>query len=126
MLQALLHIRRRISNQATNVHPYVANCFGEKLHLDQNEKLSMFGAVHVISVDGYSRTICGLITIPRKNLPVLQSTSCNNHRVERIWVEINQRINYPITNYQHYNPTHKKVYSVITEIASISVSLPLV
>ena len=28
--------------------------------------------------------------------PVLQTTSTNNHRVERMWVEINQRVNYPV------------------------------
>ena len=29
-------------------------------------------------------------------LPVLQTTSTNNHQVERMWVEINQRVNYPV------------------------------
>ena len=28
--------------------------------------------------------------------PVLQSTSRQNHGVERLWPEINQRINYPV------------------------------
>lgn len=140
-----LSARRRISHRISNPHPYVAHQFGEKIHLDQNEKLAMFGVVHVLAIDGYSRKICGLISIPRKNaitiydklfqplllsyglweqvrvdhgtefallnyvqqqlsgyrsrhsrVPVLRTTSRNNHRVERLWVEINQRINYPI------------------------------
>ena len=43
------------------------NHFGEKLHLDQNEKRVIFGITHVVAVDGYSRKIVGLITIPKKN-----------------------------------------------------------
>ena len=44
-----------------NPVPYRATYFGEKIHLDQ---------AHVVAVDGYSRKIVGLITIPKKN-PIL-------------------------------------------------------
>ena len=49
-----------------NPVPYRASYFGEKLHFDHNEKLNMYGVVHVLAVDGYSRKIVGFIT-PRKN-----------------------------------------------------------
>ena len=38
-----------------NPLPYRAMYFGEKLHLDQNEKCVMFGVTHVVAIDGYSR-----------------------------------------------------------------------
>ena len=127
-----------------NPVPYRASFFGEKLHLDQNEKLCMYGIVHILAVDGYSRKIVGFITIPKKNpiaiyrylfhpllrihgiwqqirmdhgtefalvstvqqyiahlrtssdrYPVLRSLSRHNHRAERLWPEINAKINYP-------------------------------
>ena len=50
-----------------NVIPYHAEYHGHKLHLDQNEKLAMFGVTHVIAVDGYSNFIVGHCTMPVKN-----------------------------------------------------------
>jgi len=50
-----------------NPIPYVANYFGEKLHIDQNEKLMMFGVTHVCAVDGHSGMVVGFVTMPVKN-----------------------------------------------------------
>ena len=50
-----------------NPHPYTANYFGHKLHIDQNEKLVMYGVTHAMAIDGYSRKIISFNTMPIKN-----------------------------------------------------------
>ncbi|CAL8275560.1 unnamed protein product [Arctogadus glacialis] len=56
-------------NGARNLNPtpYMAEYVGHKIHLDQNEKLVMFGATHVLAIDGYSSKIVGYATMPVKN-----------------------------------------------------------
>ena len=61
------HRRQGRTERLTNPVPYRADYFGEKLHIDQNEKLVMFGVTHVCAVDGFSGKIVGFITMPIKN-----------------------------------------------------------
>ena len=50
-----------------NPTPYVAFYYGEKMHIDQNEKLNMFGVTHIIGIDGFSKKIVGFCSMPIKN-----------------------------------------------------------
>ena len=59
--------RHRQLHRNTNPVPYRCEYFGEKIHVDQNEKITLFGVTHVCAVDGYSGKIVGLITMPIKN-----------------------------------------------------------
>jgi len=58
--------RQCTTQQLLNPIPYRVTAHGEKLHLDQNEKVVMYGMTHVVAVDGYSRKIVGFITLPVK------------------------------------------------------------
>ena len=50
-----------------NPVPYSAEYFGHKVHIDQNEKLVMYGVTHVCARDGYSGKVVAFITMPIKN-----------------------------------------------------------
>ena len=64
-----LHQAKRNANTARQVNPvpYNAEYFGHKLHLDQNEKLAMYGLTEVCAVDGFSGKIVAFATMPVKN-----------------------------------------------------------
>jgi hypothetical protein len=59
--------RRSCTARQLNPVPYHADYFGHKIHIDQNEKLVMFGMTHICAIDGYSGKIVGFITMPIKN-----------------------------------------------------------
>lgn len=62
------HSRRQYQlHRRTNPIPYCSRYFGEKVHIDQNEKLVLFGVTHVCAVDGYSGKIVGYALMAIKN-----------------------------------------------------------
>lgn len=63
------HNQRRTATAILIVNPvpYSADYFGHKVHIDQNEKLVMYGVTHVCARDGYSGKVVGFITLPIKN-----------------------------------------------------------
>ena len=56
--------RQNRSERQANPIPYRADYFGHKLHLDQNEKLFMFGVAHVAAIDRHSHFV---VASPIKN-----------------------------------------------------------
>ncbi|CAL8375253.1 unnamed protein product [Gadus morhua 'NCC'] len=139
------HIARQQGARNLNPIPYNAEYMGHKLHVDQNEKLVMFGVTHVMAIDGFSKKVVGHSTMPIKNniviyeevyrpavlsyglwdqvrvdcgkefylalfiqeklaehrhntqrQPYLQTPSTRNHVIERMWSEVNARVNYPL------------------------------
>lgn len=64
----LYHYKRSTSTvKLMNPVPYSADYFGQKLHVDQNENLAMYGVTHVCARDGYSGKVVGFISMPVKN-----------------------------------------------------------
>jgi len=78
------HSRRQlVTHCSINPIPYTAHYFGEKLHVDQNEKLIAFGVTHVCAVDGFSGKIVGFISMPVKSNTIIyeklyRSVKCSN------------------------------------------------
>ncbi|XP_051536623.1 uncharacterized protein LOC127430693 isoform X1 [Myxocyprinus asiaticus] len=60
-------ISRALGTCNFNPTPYNAEYMGHKLHMDQNEKLVMFGVTHVVALDGQSKKIVANATMPAKN-----------------------------------------------------------
>ena len=59
--------RKEKAGRSFNPKVYRADYFGHKVHIDQNEKLVMFGVVHVCARDGFSGKIVAYATMPIKN-----------------------------------------------------------
>ena len=59
--------RQERTERQLNPTPYRASHFGCKIHIDQNEKLVMYGVTHICAIDGYSGKIVGFISMPIKN-----------------------------------------------------------
>ena len=61
------HQRQTDTAWLLNPIPYSASYFGHKLHIDQNEKLGMYGVTHICAVDGFSGRIVAFASMPMKN-----------------------------------------------------------
>ena len=59
--------RTETAGRSLNPKQYRADYFGQKLHVDQNEKLAMYGVTHVCARDGFSGLITSFSTMPVKN-----------------------------------------------------------
>ena len=55
------------TERATNPLPYHAQYFGHKIHMDQNEKIAMYGVTHVCATDGHSGRVVSHALMPVKN-----------------------------------------------------------
>ena len=61
--------RQERTERQLNPKPYCASHFGDKMHIDENEKLVMFGVTHICAIDGCSGSgkVVGFISMPIKN-----------------------------------------------------------
>ena len=59
--------RKTNTGKFLNLFPYHADYFGHKRHIDQNEKLVVYGVKHVLAIDCHSRFIAAFLTMPVKD-----------------------------------------------------------
>lgn len=59
--------RATLTHFQVNPRPYSAAYFGNKIHIDQNEKMVMFGVTHIVAIDGYSGKVVSAVVMPIKN-----------------------------------------------------------
>ena len=65
------HHRATTASRSLNPKIYRADYFGNKLHMDQNEKLVMFGCIYVCARDGFSGAIVGFSVMPPKKNKII-------------------------------------------------------
>lgn len=63
--------RSLVTYRSINPRIYHADHFGHKLHIDQNEKIVMFGVTHVAAIDGFSGRIVGFVSMPVKSNEII-------------------------------------------------------
>ena len=73
----------------------------KQIHIDQNEKLVLFGVTHVCAVDGYSGMIVGFATFPVKNNALVYE-HLNKRVIHACIVVI---FTFRLTRYELYNST---------------------
>ena len=65
------HHKHYTTYRLTDPILYQSSYCGEKLHVDQNEKLVLFGVTHIRAVDGHSGKIVLFVTMPVKNNAII-------------------------------------------------------
>jgi len=109
-------------HQHLNPAPYHALYYGEKLHMDQNEKLNRFGVTHILAIDGFGRKLLASLQFWER-MPLVSITHlCNpsywlkdygnkwgyvDHRTEFVLVVAVQWHRASLWQHHHHVPHYK-------------------